>query len=91
MCVKFGVYWNVGVDVMLFDVWYVNGIGNYGNCVVGVLCFVFVGDFGYVVLGVLGLMFGVDVKFIGVMLLCVVGGFDVLGFFVVNVGVCYLM
>ena len=60
---KFGARWNAGVDAMLLDAWYANGIGNNGNRVAGAPRFVLAGDFGYAVPGVPGLTLGVDAKF----------------------------
>ena len=86
---KFGARWNAGVDAMLLDAWYANGIGNNGNRVAGAPRFVLAGDFGYAVPGVPGLTLGVDAKFTAATPLRA-GGLDAPGFLVVNAGARYL-
>ena len=87
---KFGAHWNAGVDAMLLDAWYANGIGNNGNRVAGAPRFVLAGDLGYAVPGVPGLTLGVDAKFTGATPLRAAGGLDAPGFLVVNAGARYL-
>ncbi|WP_334011907.1 TonB-dependent receptor [Burkholderia cepacia] len=87
---KFGARWNAGVDAMLLDAWYANGIGNNGNRVAGAPRFVLAGDIGYAVPGVPGLTLGVDAKFTGATPLRAAGGLDAPGFLVVNAGARYL-
>ena len=87
---KFGARWNAGVDAMLLDAWYANGIGNNGNRVAGAPRFVLAGDFGYAVPGVPGLTLGVDAKFTAATPLRAAGGPRRAGLSVVNAGARYL-
>nr|WP_175802271.1 TonB-dependent receptor [Burkholderia anthina] len=87
---KLGARWHAGVDAMLLDAWYANGIGNNGNRVAGAPRFVLAGDLGYAVPGVPGLTLGIDAKFTGATPLRAAGGLDAPGFLVVNAGARYL-
>lgn len=49
---KLGARWHAGVDAMLLDAWYANGIDNNGNRVAGAPRFVLAGDLGYAVPGI---------------------------------------